>query len=100
MIRLGKAMIAQSLAEGFNALRAAADMSWMRAEHLSPKMVLDWEAKVQCLFEEELVSICQYNTNIFDAQLVREVLDGHPVAIQGGSVVRNPLSSNELPVGN
>jgi chemotaxis family two-component system sensor kinase Cph1 len=90
VVTIGKELIADALANGYSALRCACDMTWAQKGHLSCKCLLEYEAKVSCLFEENLVSICQYNTNLFDSQTIDTLLNTHPVSIYGGSVVHNP----------
>jgi hypothetical protein len=90
VINNGKLSIAATLEQGFTGLRCACDMSWVKTYKISPKMLLDYENKVNCLFEDKIVSICQYNTHLFDEQTIDSLLQNHPVSIHGGNVVRNP----------
>ncbi|CAN5408312.1 hypothetical protein BH10CYA1_BH10CYA1_01230 [soil metagenome] len=90
VISLGRSIISDALQNGFKALRCACDMTWAKTYKITPKALLDYEAKVNCLFEDKLVSICQYNTHIFDEQTLDTLLQTHPVSIHGGNVVYNP----------
>jgi hypothetical protein len=89
VISLGRSMISEALQKGYKALRCACDMTWAKTYKISPKALLDYEARVSCLFEDKLVSICQYNTHLFDEQTVETLLQTHPVSVYGGNVVHN-----------
>jgi MEDS: MEthanogen/methylotroph, DcmR Sensory domain len=91
VISYGRLSIADTLQKGFKALRCACDMSWVKTYKIPPKALLDYEAKVSCLFEEHLVSICQYSTHIFDEQTIDSLLQNHPVSIHGGEITHNPM---------
>lgn len=90
VIVLGRSIIADALKKGFKGVRCACDMTWAKTYKITPKALLDYEAKVSCLFEDKLVSICQYNTHLFDEQTLDTLLKTHPVSVYGGSVVLNP----------
>ena len=64
-------------------------MTWALSSNVTCKALLDYESKVNCLFQEKIVSICQYNTNLFDIQTIDALMKTHPVAIYGGSVIHN-----------
>lgn len=90
VIAQGRQIIADTLKKGFKALRCACDMTWAKTYKIPPKALIDYEAKVSCLFEDKLISICQYSTHLFDDQTLSTLLQNHPVTIHGGSVVYNP----------
>ncbi|MBS1953543.1 MAG: MEDS domain-containing protein [Cyanobacteria bacterium SZAS-4] len=90
VIAIGRSIISNALNKGFKGLRCACDMTWAKTYKITPKALLDYEAKVSCLFEDRLVSICQYNTHIFDEQTLDTLLRAHPVSVYGGNVVVNP----------
>lgn len=74
VISHGRLSIADTLQKGFKALRCACDMTWVKTYKIAPKTLLDYEAKVSCLFEDKLVSICQYSTHVFDEQTIDSLL--------------------------
>lgn len=90
VIVFGRSMIAESLQKGYKALRCACDMTWAKTYKITAKALMDYESKVSCLFEDKLVSICQYNTHLFDEQMLETLLQTHPVSVYGGNVVHNP----------
>ncbi len=101
VIALGRSIIANALNKGFKGLRCACDMTWAKTYKITPKALLDYESKVSCLFEDRLVSICQYNTHIFDEQTLDTLLQTHPVSVYGGNVVHNAQfapATHQLPM--
>ncbi len=103
VISHGRLVIADALQKGFKALRCACDMSWAKTYKISPKALMDYETMVSCLFDDALVSICQYSTHTFDEQTIETLLRNHPVSIYGGNIVHNPqLASptNHIPMGH
>ena len=89
VIVLARELIADATEKGYKGLRCACDMTWAIAANVTYKVLLDYESKVNCLFKEKIVSICQFNTNLFDIQTIDALMKTHPVAIYGGSVVHN-----------
>jgi len=103
VISLGRSIITDALQKGFKGLRCACDMTWAKTYKITPKALLDYESKVNCLFEDNLVSICQYNTHLFDEQTLDTLLKTHPVSVYGGSVVHNPQfapATNTVPMAH
>ncbi|RTL35730.1 MAG: hypothetical protein EKK48_29055 [Candidatus Melainabacteria bacterium] len=103
VITQGRLIIADTLRKGFKALRCACDMSWAKTYKIPPKALIDYEAKVSCLFEDKLVSICQYNTHLFDDQTLNTLLQNHPVTIHGGDIVYRPQlapATTHVPMGH
>ncbi len=103
VIALGRTIIADALHKGFKGLRCACDMTWAKTYKITPKALMDYEAKVNCLFEDNLVSICQYNTHIFDEQMIESLLQTHAVSVYGGNVVHNPQfapATHQLPIAH
>lgn len=95
VINLGRTMIAETLQTGFKALRVACDMTWVKTHKIDLQTLLDYELRVSCLFNENMVSICQYNSNLFEKETLDTLLRNHPVSIDGGSITLNEVPRND-----
>ena len=88
-----QALIARSLAEGWQTVRAVIDMGWLGADIASPEQLLKYEAAADAVFtfqSRPIVALLQYNYAELPGELVVELLKIHPIAVVGKFVKRNP----------
>lgn len=84
-------LIADAYAAGFNGLRGAADAAWMLNADVTALEILQYESKVNRLFEQfPLMGLCQYDANRFTDETLKLLMKTHPTILKGGEVVRNP----------
>ncbi len=76
--------------EGYEALRVVAETTWLQAETTTMADFMEYEAKVNDLFEgEDCIALCQYDRDAFDPTVVRDVVRTHPHLIYDGTVCHN-----------
>jgi hypothetical protein len=90
-------LIAKSLNEGWQHVRAAFDMGWLSQGMATPEQVLKYEAAADAVFtfqNRPIVALTQYNSADLPGELVVELLKLHPIAIVGKFIKRNPYYIN------
>jgi hypothetical protein len=88
-----QALIARSMAEGWQTVRAVIDMSWLATDVATPEQLLKYEAAADAVFtfqSRPIVALLQYNYAELPGELVVELLKIHPIAIVGKFIKRNP----------
>lgn len=89
-----QALIARSLADGWQTVRAVLDMGWLASEsNASPEQLLKYEAAADAVFtfqSRPIVALLQYNYSELPGELVVELLKIHPIAVVGKFIKRNP----------
>lgn len=88
-----QALIARSLAEGWQTVRAVIDMGWLANEVATPEQLLKYEAAADAVFtfqSRPIVALLQYNYSELPGELVVELLKIHPIAVVGKFIKRNP----------
>ena len=76
---------------GFTALRVTGEMTWALGGAAGSERLMEYESKLNhFLPAADIVAICQYNRRWFPAELVKEVIETHPLVIHGATVCRNP----------
>ncbi len=89
------ALLAESVAAargaGFRALRVTGEMTWALAGATGSERLMEYESKLNRFFPTaDIVAICQYNRRFFPAELIKQVIETHPLVIHGAAVCRNP----------
>ncbi|MBW3537897.1 MEDS domain-containing protein [Candidatus Parcubacteria bacterium] len=81
----------QAEANGYRAVRGAAEMSWQLGGSPGSERLLEYESKMNReLFPKyKAVGLCQYSAERFSPEILREVIYTHPVVIIGGLVCKN-----------
>jgi chemotaxis family two-component system sensor kinase Cph1 len=75
---------------GFSALRITGEMTWVLSGDPGTERLMEYEAKLNYFFpENDALAICQYNRNRFTPEIIKGVIDTHPLVICGGMVCRN-----------
>ena len=92
-----QALIARSLAEGWQLVRAVVDMGWLMQGVSTPEQILKYEAAADAVFtfqSRPIVALLQYNYSELPGELVVELLKLHPIAVVGRFIKRNPYYVN------
>lgn len=80
----------QALADGFSAVRATAEMTWLLGGDRGTELVIEYESRVNDFIAgSAFQAICQYCHGRFDAELVTDVLHTHPKALVGTETCDN-----------
>ncbi|MGE5680912.1 MAG: MEDS domain-containing protein [Bacillota bacterium] len=76
--------------EGFNALRVTGEASWALGDNLMTQQLIEYESKVNNVLQEiEVSALCQYNKKHFTPDIVKNVIETHPVVIYKNHVCKN-----------
>jgi PAS domain S-box-containing protein len=89
------ALLAESVgaarSAGFKALRVTGEMTWALAGAAGSERLMEYESKLNHFLPgADVVAICQYNRRFFPAELIKQVIETHPLVIHGATVCRNP----------
>jgi hypothetical protein len=80
---------------GYDCIRTAGEMSWALRDIPGVGDLLTYEAKVNQVLaanpEAAAISLCLYDVERFDAELIVGVLRTHPKVVMGGTVIDNPF---------
>ena len=81
----------KAVSEGYPALRATGEMTWVLRGHPGSEKLLEYEAKLnRDLFPKyPCLAICQYDRWKFDPEIIKGVIMTHPLLVRGGRVYRN-----------
>lgn len=81
---------AQAKKEGFSALRATGEMTWMLGGEPGTDRLIEYEAKLnRFLPKNDCLALCQYNRNRFSPEILLDVIHTHPVVVVGNVVCKN-----------
>ncbi len=76
---------------GFKALRVTGEMTWALGGAAGSERLMEYESKLnRFLPEAEILAICQYSRRWFPAELIKQVIETHPLVIHGATVCHNP----------
>jgi hypothetical protein len=80
---------------GYDCIRTAGEMSWALRDIPGVGDLLAYEARVNQVLaanpEAAAISLCLYDVERFDAELIVGVLRTHPKVVMGGTVIDNPF---------
>jgi len=80
---------------GYDCIRTAGEMSWALRDIPGVGDLLTYEARVNQVLaanpEAAAISLCLYDVERFDAELIVGVLRTHPKVVMGGTVIDNPF---------
>ncbi len=77
---------------GFRGLRWAGEMTWVTGIDPRPERLIEYEAKLnQFLADHDALVICQYDSTVFQPEVILNVLRTHPTVVYDGAVSRNPF---------
>jgi len=90
MIGFLKEQVQAAKAAGFQALRATGEMTWVLGAEPGVDRLLEYEAKLNQFYpEHDVLGICQYNRTRFAPQVIKGIIETHPLVISGGLVGEN-----------
>ena len=80
---------------GYDCIRTAGEMSWAVRDVPGAEDLLTYEARVNQVMaanpQAAAISLCLYDVERFDAELIVGVLRTHPKAVIAGTVIDNPF---------
>jgi MEDS: MEthanogen/methylotroph, DcmR Sensory domain len=79
---------------GYDCIRTAGEMTWALRDIPGVEDLLTYEARVNqvaAASPEAAISLCLYDVERFNAELIVGVLRTHPKAVMAGTVVDNPF---------
>ncbi|WNG51059.1 histidine kinase [Archangium minus] len=80
----------QALAAGRTGFRVTGEMTWALGHECGGDRLIEYESLLSNFFPgSRVTAICQYNRTRFGADVIRDVLRTHPVAILGNQVCPN-----------
>ncbi|WNG61503.1 histidine kinase [Archangium gephyra] len=90
MISFLEKTVQEAVAAGRTGFRVTGEMTWALGEACGCDRLIEYEALLSNFFPGSRASaICQYNRKRFSADMIRDVLRTHPVAILGNQVCPN-----------
>ncbi len=90
MVQFLKVTTDSAKKDGFPALRVTGEMTWVLGKDPGSMRLMDYESKLNLFFPvNDCLAICQYNKNRFDPDIIKSVINTHPLVIAGGFVCRN-----------
>jgi hypothetical protein len=82
MTTLLRAETERALADGYPALRSAAEMMWALAGEPGSERLIEYESRLNSSYPHpKLYALCQYDHRRFDAELLLDVLHTHPKVV-------------------
>jgi hypothetical protein len=95
--------IDEAAAAGFSQFRGAGEMTWALGPEPGCDRLLEYEAALTArIARRPVLILCQYNRRRFPPEIIRGVLQAHPVVILGSGVYPNPFygrTDESLPDG-
>jgi signal transduction histidine kinase len=90
MISFLEATVREAAAAGRTGFRVTAEMTWALGQECGCDRLIEYESLLSEFFPgSRVTAICQYNRKRFSADIIRDVLRTHPVAILGRQVCPN-----------
>ena len=91
MVRFWETTVADALANGFTAVRAAAEMTWALGSEPGVDQLVRYESSLNEVFPRLKVSaLCQYHRRRFPARIIKEMIHVHPLVVTRNEVLKNP----------
>ncbi|QSX00736.1 MEDS domain-containing protein [Haloterrigena alkaliphila] len=89
MLAFWEETLADATADGFEGVRAAAEMTWaLEGDDAHFEQVCEYEELLNPLYDgEEYTVCCQYNRNRFPADVLHDVLKTHPFLVYDDTTV-------------
>ncbi|MDI3483811.1 MAG: two-component system, sensor histidine kinase PdtaS [Methanobacteriaceae archaeon] len=90
MIKLLEEETEKALAEGYSALRATGEMTWILKGKPGSEKLIEYEAKLNRFFPKaKCLAICQYEKSAFEPEILKGVIMTHPILLWNGEIYRN-----------
>lgn len=76
--------------EEYEALRLVAEMSWIEHDDTAAEELMEYESKINDLFDhEDVLAICQYDRELFAPEVINNIVRTHPHLIYDGAACHN-----------
>lgn len=76
--------------DGYKALRATGEMTWMLGGEPGTERLIEYEAKLNRFFpDHDCLAMCQYNRYRFSPKIIIDVIRTHPIVVVGSVVCKN-----------
>jgi PAS domain S-box-containing protein len=80
----------RAVVDGFRALRIAGEVTWALGGDLGADRIMEYEATVNALLPHvPCLALCHYDRRRFSAEVLRDVIRTHPLALVHGRLCRN-----------
>ena len=81
--------------KGFTGFRITGEMTWALGKERGCSRVIEFESLLNDFYPgSKSVSLCQYNSEKFDSEILRDAIRTHPIAIIDGEVCNNVYYEN------
>ena len=92
MIELIKELAIQAIKDGYKAFAITGEISWVLQYESGFEKIMDYEYKLNSeIFGSYPVSaICRYNINKFSSEMIKNIIEVHPIIIWEGEIHHNP----------
>ena len=93
MIALLKSLSIDAIAQGYKAFAITGEISWVLEHESGFAKIMDYEYKLNNkIFGNYPVSaICRYSLNKFSSEMIRNIIEVHPIIIWEGQIHDNPF---------
>ncbi|ADO74869.1 Sensor protein [Stigmatella aurantiaca DW4/3-1] len=82
--------VRQAAENGFSGFRVTGEMTWALGRECGCEDLVEYEALLNDFFPgSRSLALCQYNRQRFGAEMIRDVLRTHPIAILGDQLCSN-----------
>lgn len=80
-----------AMADGFGLTRLVGELTWAADQLACVEELLHYEAQLnRCLHDYPQVTLCLYQLDLFDGEVLVNVLRTHPKVLLGGMLLNNP----------
>jgi len=93
MINLIKELSLQAIGQGYEAFAITGEISWVLKYESGFEKIMDYEYLLNSeIFGNYPVSaICRYNLNRFSSEMIKNIIEVHPIIIWEGQIHHNPF---------
>lgn len=92
MVKMIKTLVEDALKEGYQFLAITGELSWLVEYPQAEELMVEYEWKLnKHVFDEYPVSaLCRYNLNMFSDDLIRSIIQTHPIILWQNKIHNNP----------
>jgi putative nucleotidyltransferase with HDIG domain len=96
MIALIKELALEAIEEGYNAFAITGEISWVLDYDDGFERIMNYEYLLneQIFGAYPVSAICRYNINKFSSNMIKNIIEVHPIIIWNGQVHENPFYVN------
>lgn len=98
MIQLLQKLSSDAIKDGYNAFAVTGEISWVLEYDSGFDKIMEYEYKLnKYIFGEYPVSaICRYNLNKFSSEMIKNIIEVHPLIIWKGEIHDNPFYTDTV----